>query len=65
MSLYTPFTSHKGKCSPPQKRTGDKHLSKKMRVFMNGKAGENSRNEQARKPLGQKEKNMRKLGGDV
>lgn len=32
---------------------------------MNRKPGENSRYEQTRKPLGQKEKNVRKLGGAV
>lgn len=36
-----------------------------MRIFVNRKAGENSRYEQSRKPLGQKGENVKKLGGDV
>lgn len=66
MSLYTPFTSQKGKWSLPQKRMSGKHLCQKNESFqMNRKAGENSRYEQTRKPLGQKPKTVGKLGGDV
>lgn len=49
----------------PQKRMGGKLLCQKTSFQMNRKAGENSRCEQTRKPLGQKEKTVGKLGGDV